>query len=110
MFRIFHCVFRIAHLKHWLENDKCAADLLYLDCALDTALETKTWTFLKIRLTLLLRAFLTTLQDDLELLKQHQMKGHQKLGHIKTMLIQFRITEKRILSEALDYVEQRTKP
>lgn len=100
----------VEHLKHWLENDKCASDLLYQDCALETALETKTWAFLKIRLTLLLRAFPTTLKDDLNILETHQKKGQQKLGHIKTMLIQFRITEKRILSEALEYVEQRTKP
>lgn len=98
------------HLKHWLENDKCATDLLYQDCALDTELEIKTWAFLKIRLILLLRAFPNTLDEDVTLIDTHQNKGQQKLGHIKSMLIQFRITEKRILKEALEYVEQRTKP
>lgn len=97
-------------LKHWLAPDKVAGDLLYLDCALDTALEIKTWTFLKMRLTLLLKAFPTSLEDDVKLLEQHQKKGQQKLSHTKTMIIQYRISEKRILREALTYIEERSKP
>lgn len=97
-------------LKHWLAPEKVASDLLYLDCALDTTLEIKTWNFLKMRLTLLLKAFPTSLEDDINLLEQHQKKGQQKLGHIKTMIIQHRIIEKRILREALIYIEERSKP
>lgn len=97
-------------LKHWLAPDKIADDLKYLDCALETELEIKTWTFLKMRLTLLLRAFPTTMADDLNLLEQHQKKGAQKLSHNKRMIIQYRIIEKRILSEALGYIEERCKP
>lgn len=97
-------------LNHWLAPDKVASDLLYLDCALDTALEIKTWNFLKMRLTLLLRAFPTTVDDDINSLEQHQKKGQQKLGHIKTMIIQYRIAEKRILHDALTYIEERSKP
>lgn len=96
-------------LKHWLAPDKIADDLKYLDCALETELEIKTWTFLKMRLTLLLRAFPSTLADDLNLLEQHQKKGAQKLSHNKRMIIQYRIIEKRILSEALAYIEERCK-
>lgn len=97
-------------LKHWLAPDKSASDLLYLDCALETELEIKTWNFLKMRLTLLLKSFPTTLEDDINLLEQHQKKGQQKLSHTKTMIIQYRITEKRILREALTYIEERSKP
>lgn len=97
-------------LNHWLAPDKQHTDLLYLDCALDTALEIKTWNFLKMRLTLLLKAFPTTHDDDVNLLEQHQKKGQQKLGHIKTMIVQYRITEKRILRDALAYIEERIKP
>lgn len=97
-------------LKHWLAPEKVASDLLYLDCALETELEIKTWNFLKMRLTLLLKSFPTTLDDDINLLEQHQKKGQQKLSHTKTMIIQYRITEKRILREALTYIEERSKP
>lgn len=97
-------------LNHWLAPDKVASDLLYLDCALDTTLEIKTWNFLKMRLTLLLKSFPTSLEDDVSALEQHQKKGQQKLGHIKTMIIQYRITEKRILRDALAYIEERSKP
>lgn len=97
-------------LNHWLAPDKVASDLLYLDCALDTALEIKAWNFLKMRLTLLVKSFPTTLDEDIVLLEQHQKKGQQKLGHIKTMIIQYRIAEKRILRDALQYIEERPKP
>lgn len=97
-------------LNHWLTPDKVPSDLLYLDCALETALEIKTWTFLKMRLTLLLKAFPTSIADDESLLEQQHRKGHQKLSHIKSNIIQYRISEKRILSEALNYIEERIKP
>lgn len=61
------------------------------------------------RLTLLLKAFPSTLDDDVNLLQSHQKKGQQKLGHIKTMILQHRITEKRILNDALSYIEERIK-
>lgn len=96
------------HITHWLSNER-STDLLHLDCALDTAIETKTWMFLKMRLILLLRSFTTSLADD-ELLMDNHRKGQNKLGHNRALVIQFRITEKKILTEALEYVEQRTKP
>lgn len=97
-------------LNHWLVPDKVASDLKYSDCALDTELEIKTWNFLKMRLTLLLKAFPTTLDEDINILEQHQKKGHQKLSHSKKMVIQYRISEKRILRDALTYIEERSKP
>lgn len=96
-------------LTHWLAPNKQATDLLYLDCALDTSLELKTWNYLKMRLLLLLKAFPTSHADDVAQLEQHQRKGQQKLGHIKTMIVQYRISEKRILNDALAYIEERTE-
>lgn len=97
-------------LTHWLAPGKCATDLLHLDCALNTELETKAWIFMKTRITLLLKAFATTSEDDEHLLEMHQKKGQQKLGHIKLLIVQFRLNEKRILREALTYVNERIKP
>lgn len=96
-------------LNHWLAPNKQATDLLYLDCALETSLEMKTWNFLKMRFLLLLKAFPTLLTDDVALIEHHQRKGQQKLGHIKTMIVQYRISEKRMLNDALAYIEERTK-
>lgn len=95
-------------IKHWLNSER-AADLLHIDCALETSLESKTWIFLQTRLTLLLKVFPTTLEDD-EIMLANHLKGQTKMGHNKAMLIQYRILEKKILSNALEYAKQRTKP
>lgn len=58
------------------------------------------------RLSLLLNAFPTTLPDDQEMVDG---KGSNKLGHIRTMCIQYRILEKRMLTDALAYVNDRVK-
>lgn len=94
-------------LNHWITSER-AGDLFHIDCALETALETKTWMFLQTRLTLLLKIFPTALQEDETLLSNHQ-KGQAKLGHVKALIVQYRILEKRILENALDYVKQRAK-
>lgn len=94
-------------LEHWITSER-ADDLFHIDCALETALETKTWLFLQTRLTLLLKIFPTTLQEDEALLSNHQ-KGQAKLGHVKALIVQYRILEKKILENALDYVKQRSK-
>lgn len=57
------------------------------------------------RLMLLLKVFSTTLQDDHEMIDG---KGSNKIGHIRTMCIQFRILEKMLLTNALEYVNERT--
>ena len=94
-------------LNHWTNSER-AVDLLHIDCGLETSLELKTWMFLQTRLGILLRVFPTTLEDDENTLMNHQ-KGQAKLGHIKAMLLQYRILEKKILINALDYAKQRTK-
>lgn len=104
--RIFNM--NLEQLNHWTDSER-AADLLHMDCALETSLESKTWMFLQTRLTLLLRAFPTTLEEDETLLSNH-IKGQAKLGYIKAMVVQYRILEKRILTNALEYAKQRTKP
>lgn len=95
------------HLDHWLASER-SNDLLHVDCALDTTLEMKIWTFLKMRLTILLKSFTTTIVEDEAIVDAHR-KGQNKLGHNKALIIQFRLIEKRILQDALEYVEQRTK-
>lgn len=91
-------------LGHWLASDK-AADLCHLDCALDTGLEIKTWKYLEIRLTILLRSFPTTIADDEALLERPK----QQMGHVKGLLTELRLNEKRILRDAIEYVQQRVK-
>lgn len=88
---------------HWLNSDK-ATDLCHLDCAMDTDLEIKTWKFLEIRLTILLRSFPTTIAED-----EAQLERPKHLGHVKGLLIELRLKEKRILRDAVEYVQQRGK-
>lgn len=94
-------------LSHWTESDR-ASDLLHIDCALETCVESKTWTYLQTRLMLLLRVFPTTLEEDEAIWEKH-INGQPKLNYIKSMILIYRILEKKILLNALDYAKQRTK-
>ena len=115
----------LEQITHWLESDR-PTDLMHVDCALETSLENKTWSFLYTRLQLLLKSFPTTLDEDLVLLNGGSTSAtltaaaittginytnvpNNKLGHVRSMLIQFRVIEKYILNEALEYVKQRIK-
>jgi Rubisco LSMT substrate-binding len=49
-------------LEHWLSKEEACKDLEHVDCALDTALECKAWTFLKNRVSLLLAAYSKTIK------------------------------------------------
>lgn len=117
---------RKAELTHWLRSDK-VFDLKHVDCALETVVEENVRKFLLTRLQLLIANYPTTLkvkvkpdvapsvfhrsrlininifffffQEDLELLET-------TLPQMKKMAVQLRVTEKRILSGALEYVEQ----
>ncbi|CAH1159824.1 unnamed protein product [Phaedon cochleariae] len=86
-------------LLHWLESDR-SDDLRYLECALDTTLEKKSWTFLQARLKLLLGIYKTTLEEDLELLQDKELGANKVLG------IRMRAIEKRILRGAIEYIDQ----
>ncbi|XP_055386662.1 actin-histidine N-methyltransferase [Condylostylus longicornis] len=103
--RVFHM--NKDQLDHWVNSER-TTDLLHIDCALETSLESKTWQFLQNRLEILLRVFPTTLEAD-EITFANFKKGQIKLGHIKSMLLHYRILEKKILLNALDYAKQRTK-
>lgn len=95
-------IFISEQLENWLNSDK-PGDLQYQDCALPTDLENKTWTFLQIRLKLILSTYKTTLTEDEKLMTDLNISACEKLA------IQMRLTEKRILQGALNYVEQRIK-
>ncbi|XP_020299751.1 histone-lysine N-methyltransferase setd3 [Pseudomyrmex gracilis] len=92
---------RKAELTHWLHSDK-VFDLKCMDCVLETVVEENVRKFLLTRLQLLIANYPTTLKEDLELLEL-------TLPQVKKMAVQLRVTEKRILLGALDYVEQWTK-
>ncbi|XP_050299746.1 actin-histidine N-methyltransferase [Anthonomus grandis grandis] len=84
-------------LDHWIQSEKCS-DLQYPECALDTTLERKSWTFLKARLTLLLASYKTSLEED-------QMLVKDKISDNLKMAIKMRLTEKKLLKNCLEYVE-----
>jgi histone-lysine N-methyltransferase SETD3 len=94
--------FPVDQLDHWITSDK-SGDLEYIDCALDTALETKSWCFLQARLKLLLSTYKTTLEEDEKLIAEARVSSNRLLA------IKMRATEKRIIRETLEYVEQYTK-
>lgn len=89
-------------LQHWLDSDR-PTDLEYPDCAMDTDLEKKSWTFLRMRLKLLLANYATTLEEDLKLLTDD---SSSKMSANKKLAVRMRATEKRILEDAAVYVEQ----
>ncbi|XP_053949447.1 actin-histidine N-methyltransferase [Anastrepha ludens] len=94
-------------LEHWITSER-AMDLLHIDCALETALVSKTWQYLQTRLMLLLRVFPTTLEADEEKLAAYK-KGELYFCYIEAMILEYRVLEKRILAAALDYAKQRVK-
>jgi hypothetical protein len=55
-------IFLSDQLEHWLSKEEACKDLEHVDCALDTALECKAWTFLKNRVSLLLAAYPKTIK------------------------------------------------
>lgn len=99
-------------LDHWNGNDRIE-DLLHIDCALETELESKTWNFLYNRLNLLLRMFPTTLEEDRMQLQSGGGGGGKgqtpKLGHHRAMLILLRAIEKQVLQEASEFAKTRIK-
>lgn len=88
-------------LKNWLavENVK---ELLSPDLKLDTAMEQKILMFLLMRVRILLKAFPTTLEEDLALLKTQLQKT-------KHMLVEYRILEKKALSSIAEKIETNMK-
>lgn len=96
-------------LDRWIESER-AGDLLHIDCAIETECESKAWNFIVNRLSLLLKISTTTLEEDKELLQQASSgaKG-VKINRHKQMLIQFRVIEKTLLTDALEFAKGRVK-
>ncbi|XP_058824718.1 actin-histidine N-methyltransferase [Topomyia yanbarensis] len=95
-------------LAHWIaQEESVTKNLLDPNHVLDEALERKVWKFLSIRLQLLLRMSGTTLEQDEALLATQSQKGAPKLGHIRAMLVQYRVVEKTVISEAVEYCKQK---
>ncbi|XP_070578396.1 actin-histidine N-methyltransferase-like [Ptychodera flava] len=59
--------------------------------------ETKVWTFLDARLNLLLKMYKSTIQEDEAILEKGDLTDHARL------IIQLKLTEKKILQKAKDY-------
>lgn len=96
-------------LTHWINQEpELTKTLLSPECDdLDESLREKVWKFLSIRLQLAMRMSGSTLEQDEALLANQGQKGTPKLGHIKSMLVQYRIVEKRILTDAVEYCKQK---
>lgn len=89
-------------MEYWLKSDKCG-DLKFIDCALETSLENKLWLFLNGRIKLLMCSYKTSLEDDEKMIQDNKLND-------KTILaVKMRLTEKKILKSALEYIEQRIK-
>uniref|UniRef100_A0A1B6DPA2 protein-histidine N-methyltransferase n=1 Tax=Clastoptera arizonana TaxID=38151 RepID=A0A1B6DPA2_9HEMI len=88
-------------LQYWIDHDR-STDLMHVDCALETELDNKTWSFLQARIKLLATLYPTKLEDDLKI-------DLDALTEHKKMAVQLRICEKSILQRASEYVEQRIK-
>ncbi|XP_015176838.1 PREDICTED: histone-lysine N-methyltransferase setd3 isoform X1 [Polistes dominula] len=94
--RVFNM--RKADLTRWLKSDK-VTDLKHVDCALDTIVEENVMKFLLDRLKLLLAKYPSTLEEDLE-------KLNTRLPKRQRLIVQLRVSEMKILLNALDYVKQ----
>ncbi|XP_062138664.1 actin-histidine N-methyltransferase [Drosophila sulfurigaster albostrigata] len=103
-------------LEHWCSNLERAVDLLHIDCALETDLETRTWQYLYQRLKLLIGVLEATLKEtdevqQLAALQLQEAANDEAIAklEIDTMLLQYRQLERRILNDALLYVQERLK-
>lgn len=104
-------------LEHWCSDLERAVDLLHIDCALETDLETRTWQYMYQRLKLLLGVLEATLHEtdevqQLEALQLNENQEDQKQqahDEIDIMLLQYRRLERRILTDALQYAQERLK-
>lgn len=106
-----------AQLDYWLADERIgslrSATLLLGEPdigdeagELNAGLDAKVWTFLRVRFTLLLAAFATTLAED-EATMEAQRRGQNKLGFVRSMLVQYRLLERRMLAVALEYAVER---
>lgn len=85
-----------------MKSDK-VADLQHFECALDTSLEIKSWTFLETRLKLLLSSYKTAIEEDEQLLQDQSVSTNAKVA------IRMRLTEKKLLKNCLDVITDNSK-
>ncbi|EDV99648.1 actin-histidine N-methyltransferase [Drosophila grimshawi] len=101
-------------LEHWCSDLERAVDLLHIDCALETDLETRTWQYLYQRLKLLLGVLEASLHEaderqQLEALQREQVEQPSASRDIDIMVLQYRRLERCILTDALQYAQERLK-
>ena len=124
---------RKPELTHWLRSDR-VYDLKHIDCALETVVEENVRKFLLTRLQLLIANYPTSLkvkvkrkqprcfitQSDARTALENRTSSRSFVSvnrricncwkhrclRLKKLAIQLRVTEKRILLGALEYVEQ----
>ncbi|XP_064536358.1 actin-histidine N-methyltransferase [Drosophila montana] len=96
-------------LEHWCSDLERAIDLLHIDCALETDLETRTWQYLYQRLKLLLGVLDATLKEADEQQQLEALQQQPAPSEIDIMVLQYRRLERRILSDALQYAQERLK-
>lgn len=96
-------------LEHWCNDLQRAVDLLHIDCALETDLETRTWQYLYQRLKLLLGVLEATLKEADEQQQLEALQQQDEASEIDIMVLQYRQLERRILSDALQYAQERLK-
>ncbi|XP_017152710.1 actin-histidine N-methyltransferase [Drosophila miranda] len=104
-------------LEHWGSDLERAVDLLHIDCALETDHETRTWQYLYQRLKLLLGVLEATFKesDELQQLEKIQLTEKQEVNkelpgqEIDLLVVQYRRLERRILTDALEYAQERCK-
>lgn len=89
-------------LNSWLEAEN-TKELLNPDLLLDKAMQQKNFMFLLMRVKILLKAFPTTLEADQALLETQMQKT-------KSMLIHYRVLEKKALNEIAKKIESMMKP
>jgi len=90
------------HLEHWLSSER-SCDLVYPDCAVTTEVESKMWKFLHVRIGLLQHCYPTSMEDDCMILKRPNLTPCHRIA------VQLRMTEKKLLAAAEDYVKQQIK-
>ncbi|XP_030567721.1 actin-histidine N-methyltransferase [Drosophila novamexicana] len=96
-------------LEHWCSDLERAVDLLHIDCALETDLETRTWQYLYQRLKLLLGVLDATLKEADEQQQLEALQQQPAPSEIDIMVLQYRLLERRILGDALQYAQERLK-
>lgn len=86
-------------IDQWMPEGKSAA-LSKPDCPLDAQFTKRCWDYLKIRLTVELAHFKTTIEEDLEILNKPNLSENMKL------IVKLRLSEKRLLKNFAAIVEE----